>query len=242
MNAETPAGADPPSSRITGEPADERGPDGGNGALERFSVASGPRRVGRGYSHFVRGMKLLLPTVAVGLIALLVAWPRFEVREVLSPRDDTRIRTEDAENLTMLDARFVGTDSKQRPFTVTADKVTQAMPKGNVLVLQQPKADITLQDGSWLAVTAERGTYDRGIEQVVLEGSVSIHHDDGYELHTSVAYINLKANTASGDQPVEGHGPMGELMGEGFRVTDGGMLITLTGRSTVLLRRAAEGK
>ena len=44
-----------------------------------------------------------------------------------------------------------------------------------------------------------------------LDGGVNIFSDEGYEFRTERAEIDIDANTAWGDQPIEGQGPLGIL-------------------------------
>ena len=72
--------------------------------------------------------------------------------------------------------------------------------------LDSPQADITLQDGSWITVTANSGRFDRAAEQLSLDGDVNLFHDDGMEMRTELARVDLQESLAWGDQPVEGQG------------------------------------
>src|SRR6266567_7728230 len=52
----------------------------GAGGIGASGIGAGRRlaRPGTGYSRFVNLMKLLLPAIAVGLLLLVVAWPRIQ--------------------------------------------------------------------------------------------------------------------------------------------------------------------
>jgi lipopolysaccharide export system protein LptC len=201
-----------------------------------------PRLSGRdAHSVFVSLLKLLLPAVAVGLILLVVVWPQVQ-------QDDSRFRVgvsklapEQAENLNMINARFEGVDDQDRPFTVTADVATQRQGQPNLIELQLPKADMTMKDGAWVALTARQGLYRRDSKVLELSGEVSLFHDRGFELRTSAARIDLEAGVASGDRPVQGHGPSGRLEAEGFRMGQNGERILFTGNSRMVLYGGGAG-
>jgi hypothetical protein len=53
---------------------------------------------------------------------------------------------------------------------------------------------------------------------------------------TRRGHLNLSDNTAEGHDPVEGHGPSGDISGEGFQVLSKGDTIIFTGRSDLLLK------
>ena len=86
-----------------------------------------------------------------------------------------------------------------------------------------------------MALSAETGLYDRGGQMLKLKGAVNLFHDTGYELHTSAARIDLARGTASGEEPVSGHGPLGTLTSHGFKVLDRGTRLLFTGKSRLVL-------
>ena len=83
-------------------------------------------------------------------------------------------------------------------------------------ISSKPKGDITLKDGTWLALSAEAGVYRKKDELLDLEGNVNLFHDGGYEIATSRARIDLAKNSAEGDEPVVGQGPDTELQRRGL--------------------------
>ncbi len=197
-----------------------------------------PRRYSALHSRVVNLLKVLLPAVAVGLVAMVLLWPqlnpidqRFRLRAV-------GVNIEDLENLRMVNPRYVGTDSQNQPFTLTADQALQLSGEGNLTDLTKPKGDITLKDGTWLALSAETGVYRKQDEILDLEGKVNLFQDGGYEIVTPKARIQLDKGHAAGDSPVTGQGPDTELEGQGFRIYDRGERVIVTGQSRLLIRPA----
>lgn len=187
------------------------------------------------YSRFVSLMKIVLPATAVGLVLLVMLWPRFNAQEQRFAIPKVVVKPEDLENLKMQQPRFVGVDQQNQPFTVTAKLATQAATGSPLTELEQPKGDIALKDGSWIAVEANHGVYDKQGETLDLTGMVTLFHDRGYELHTEHARVSFAPGTAEGGKPVRGQGPDVELSGTGFRLENKGMRIFLTGQSRVVL-------
>ncbi|MEE8504633.1 MAG: LPS export ABC transporter periplasmic protein LptC [Kiloniellales bacterium] len=196
--------------------------------------------VGNRYSIFVGFMKVLLPAVAVALILLVVAWPKFVLDDNRFRLSISKLGPEQAESLTMINARFDGVDDKNRPYSLTADMATQSDREKDLIDLELPKADIALQDGTWLALTARRGQYRRDRQVLDLTGSVSLFHDQGFELRTESARVDLEKGTAAGNQPVQGQGASGSIDAEGFRVYDRGARIVFTGKSHMVIFPGAE--
>lgn len=203
------------------------------------------RRAGGTYSRFAHSMRIALPLVAGLITVTVIVWPQVgDKPEQFSLGGVSRVTANDSGGQQVINARFTGTDRKEQPFTVTADAAAQVQSAPELVDLSFPKADIALQSGAWLSLSADSGVYDRNRQVLNLRGSVNLFHDTGYELHTSAARIDLAAGTASGDRPVSGHGPLGTLDASGFRVLDRGKRLIFTGQSRLVLFPAGkdEGK
>jgi lipopolysaccharide export system protein LptC len=136
----------------------------------------------------------------------------------------------------MVNARYHGTDSKNQPFTVTADTANEtASKKAKVVDLDHPTADLTTRDGTWLTVSADTGIFSQVDNTLSLLGGVNIFHERGYEIQTASANMDLKAGSVSGDDPIKGQGPFGEIEAEGFRVYEKGQMIIFTGKAKLIL-------
>ena len=201
-----------------------------------YATARAPRLSMRDrYSIFVGFMKLLLPALAAALILLVVAWPQFTVDDDNFRLSVSKLAPDQADSLTMLNARFDGLDEKNRPYTVTADMATQSDSDEDLIELELPKADITLEDGAWLALTARSGKYRQKSQILDLIGSVSLFHDQGFELRTEAARVDLARGVAEGNQPVQGQGSTGFIEAQGFRVLDRGARIIFTGKARLIV-------
>jgi lipopolysaccharide export system protein LptC len=186
-------------------------------------------------SRRIAYLKLVLPAAALLIVSLILAWPQVV-------RDDNRVRfgasritPDEADTLRMLNARYVGTDTQQRPYVVTAALATRESAHAPRTDLQAPKADMTTSNGAWVAVTAETGVYHNLARLLDLAGDVSLFHDGGTEFHTARAQVDLNAGAASGDDPVAGQGPTSTITAEGFRLYDRGAVIIFTGKSHLVL-------
>ncbi len=201
----------------------------------------GPLEVGRRLSsRAVTVLKVTLPLIALVMLGLVLAWPQ------LNP-DPREFRLGSTNNLgadiatdasRMLRPRFVGTDENNQPFTVVAETATHAGSADRILLVS-PKADVTMKDGSWVAVNAKEGLYDRIAQTLGLRGQVQVFHDAGYEFQTEAADVDMSAGAAAGDKPVEGQGPFGLLKADGFKILDKGGRIVFTGKARLELRPQA---
>lgn len=193
------------------------------------------------YSRFVRLMKFALPALALTLLGVVVIWAR------LAPQADgfkigyARLNQDAVKTLSMLNARYFGIDENNHPYSVTSDKATQREQDQDLVDLDQPKADFSSKSGAGVVITADHGLFHQHSQLLDLTGNVSLFHEQGYELHTEQATVDIKSNTAWGDSPIDGQGPQGHLEGEGFRISDKGERVLVTGRSSMTLKAATGG-
>jgi len=194
------------------------------------------------YSSFVNAMKVVLPAVALGIILLVVAWPQFRAQKEGFHLGIANLSRNDVENLRMVHPRYQGLDKRGEPFTVTALTAIKRKPTSDVVELDTPQADITLNRGNWVTLKADFGAYREQDQQLDLIGKVSLYQDEGYEFHTLSARIDMANNTATGDDPVQGQGPFGDVTSQGFRILDKGARVIFTGKAHLTLRpKATDG-
>lgn len=180
-------------------------------------------------------LKRALPLAALAALALTLAWP-----QITGSEDRMRVAyRKPAEGLSesarVLDPRYTGRDERDRPFTLTADRAEQA-PGSSIVELAAPRADVTLENGAWVALEAQAGRFDRAARLLDLEGEVVLHHDAGYEVRTARATIDLASGRAEGDAPVAVQGPAGSLDAPGFRLEEKGAVVIFPGPARMLLR------
>ncbi len=205
---------------------------GGSGARDRVPPA--PRRIAR-RRLLITLTKWLLPLTAMALLASIALWP-----EIQDAATQSRLRLNhvsgEVDGGKLLDARYNGVDEKGRPYTLTAATAWQIT--ADQVGLTMPKADITLQNGTWLMLTSKTGTYMQHLNQLDLVKEVTLYRDDGTTLNTDSASIDLKAGVAAGSAPVHAEGPFGVLDAQGFTVMDKGAAIDFSGPAHLVLNGA----
>jgi lipopolysaccharide export system protein LptC len=194
-----------------------------------------PRRRRTAYSRMVLVLRLLLPALAVAMIVVITMWHQFAQEENRFRLGGAEMAPHQVASLTMANVRYEGVDNKNRPFNVTADTAHQVDKQGDVIDLTQPKADITMETGEWLALTATSGRYQRRANQLDLGGGVTIFHDKGFTFQAPTLHIDLTAKTAESHDAVEGQGPSGAITAATFRLIDGGKRVFFGGPAHVTL-------
>jgi lipopolysaccharide export system protein LptC len=200
------------------------------GADNRFVFGGDP------YSRLVALLKRLLPAIGAALLLLVAAWPR------LAPLIDSvrlgfpRIDLREAGEVKMLNPRYAGTDRFNRPYVVTAAVGRQPPDRNDLMALEKPQGVTIVHGGAVVVLTAATGIYQSQSQLLDLFGNVTLTHQDGTRFVTERAHANVANETAEGHLPTEGHGPSGDIWGQGFQVGNRGDRIIFTGRSRAILR------
>lgn len=165
--------------------------------------------VGR-YTRFVSVMKWMLPTVAIILVALAFLLPGLEEQPDAISFDYKDVGVSD-QKLTMRNPRFLSSDDGNQQYVVTAESATQPDLKSKKIDLVKLQADITLQNGQWLSLTAPTGTLDPDAQILNLDGGIDIFSDSGNQIYANSARVDLKEKVIDSPDGLRGHGPMGEI-------------------------------
>jgi lipopolysaccharide export system protein LptC len=188
------------------------------------------------YSRRVALLKRLLPAAGLGLLLLIAAWPElaplWDRMRLAFPAIDLR----EARELRIVNPRYAGLDRLGRPYVVTAAVGRQTPDRQDLMSLEDPRADMKAHNGADVVITAATGVYQSQAQLLDLFGDVTLTHQNGTKFLTDTARVNVSNNSAEGSDPVEGHGPSGDVKAQGFRIIDKGNTIVFTGKSDMLLR------
>lgn len=208
------------------------------GAASRIAAMWSVAGVDNRYSRRVALLKRMLPAIGVFLLLLIAVWPRlapiWERMRFAFPAIDLR----EARELRMLNPRYVGTDRLGRPYVVTAAVGHQVPDRQDLMSLETPRADMKSHGGAQIVLTADTGIYQSQGQLLDLFGNVALAHENGTRFVTTTARLDIGHNAAEGNDPVEGHGPSGDIKSQGFRIYDKGDTVIFTGKSDMLLKGA----
>lgn len=192
------------------------------------------------YSRFVSAMKIVLPSFAAVLVAVVIILPQLRSEPEQLTAEIAVVNDGAGDTLSLVNARYLGTDSSGQPFSVTAQSVRETADDDDNIALTAPQADISLNDGTWLMVGANTGQYHRESQMLRLDGEVNLFQDQGYELHTESATVMLEQGSATSSMPVRSQGPFGQLESQGFKLQDKGKIVFFTGPARLVLNSAGQ--
>lgn len=198
-----------------------------DGRLEELSTKTGKKAVNKNYTKFVKWMRFILPLAAVILTTIVITWPDMEDKIAIIPKEDiipsagsTLGQTE------LLNPVFETTDKHQQPVHVTAKRALQNQENPDLVKLEQPLADLKMEDGTDLHIEAVHGTYEQEVEKLFLQENVKIRHESGYELRAEELRVDMQTKEAFSDKNVEVDGPDAKVEATGLAGNvDNGLLI-----------------
>jgi lipopolysaccharide export system protein LptC len=194
----------------------------------------------RHYSFLVRKLRLILPLVIVAIFVALLAWSDSDKTVKAVPKEDVSPETMGKNEL--LNPKFEAEDEKQQPYTITATKAFQEPDNLDLVILDKPVADISLKDGSWIALESQDGKFTQSAGDLSLDGDVKLYHDDGYELRTSHVDINIRDQVVTSTSPVSGQGPAGDITASGLTAKGQDGTLVFTGPAKLVLRPQQDSK
>jgi lipopolysaccharide export system protein LptC len=192
------------------------------------------RLPGNSYSRRVALLKLALPAIGGTMLLLVVVWPR--VAPLFDRFRFAAIDLREARELRMINPRYAGTDKDGRPFVITAAVGRQVPQRDDVMSLDQPVANVQSHSGAKIVITGDSGVYQTQTQFLDVFGNVKVNHENGSTFTTSSARLDAANSAAEGHAPVEGHGPQGDVSGQGFQIIDKGDIVIFTGQSNLLLK------
>jgi lipopolysaccharide export system protein LptC len=186
-------------------------------------------RLGR-YTRFVVLSKWFLIAFVLCLVVALIAVP-------LVSKDRSGIRVSFIDNEVtgkgptsspvMNRPEYRATSAKGDQFRIGGARAVQVTP--TLITIEQVEAQMLTQKGSWRSLTADTAEYDQNGKTIVLKGNVTLLDDQGYSFTTDSATIDTATSEVAGNSPIQGVGPLGNLLASSFKIMDSGKHITFMG-------------
>ncbi len=180
------------------------------------------------HSRFVFFMRLTLPILAVGIVAMVLIYsvaykPNIQkVLEYPSGRLGTGA-------ISMTNPRLTGLDIEDRYFVVTAKDANRLPEDPARVTLISLSATVSEHDTEILSLTAARGLVDSEANRVIFGPLVHIELPDGYTFQTDQTFVDMNNGIIEGRAPIHGTGPFGDLTADGFKVKKDENLVQLIG-------------
>lgn len=194
----------------------------------------------RRYSIYVIILKFVLPITALAMAVALFLYPAMtgNGKKIVLVAQETK--TAPKTSPIMSKPKFIGTDSQNQPYQISAKQAIQE--KVNLLTLEEINADITLNNGDWISAVAGSGNYDSIQHQVNLFDEVNLYlvepTGNTYQAYTKNAFIDADKGILQSNDPVTIKSDAVELDAQSFIVEREKKKITFKGPvRLVILKR-----
>ncbi len=187
------------------------------------------------YTRVVNWLKILLPLMALGLLATVFLFAR-------SPAPEGEVPYAVIEDIAR-DPRigapaFSGVTPDGAAVTLGARAVR---PQGNALIVDDLRIEITARSDEGVVVTAQEGDFDPTTRRATLTGLARIESTTGYRLEATGLEVNLAEGTLRTLGPLAARAPFGDFEAGGLEVTEGGEHLVFNEGVRLLYQPPAEG-
>ena len=192
--------------------------------------------LGGRHSRRVDRLRFLLPTVALLLLAAVMAWPWVGggYHGLIVPIfADSFDQENDA--MRMAKPRYVGRTQEAEAYEVTAVSAFLDPANQNRIRLDRLQAVFEPAGEKTVHLRADEGVYLRKQDFLELDGDLELTFGEGYRFTTESADVDLERGYVTGREPVSGNGPLGAVAADGFDIEDGGRLLRFEGRVHVTI-------
>jgi len=157
----------------------------------------------------VRILRRFLPVAALLAVLAVLLWSSFETffeKKIEGIPDKAR-------NLVtrnkVLNPRMNSTDSKGNPYKIEAQNATQI--ENSKALLEKPCCEIVGSKGQQIKLKSDTGLLNQEKQTFAYEGNVQLETNDGYVFETEKAKVDLKTQSVTGKDPIQGTGPAGKI-------------------------------
>jgi len=211
-----------------------------NERLERLSRHAGTvRSYNPARARWLRRLRLLLPVIALMIIAVLFTWPNMQTQIVQDVQEAEETASSGRKEL--LNPVFESVDQKNQPYKIIAKRAIQGETEDELIILEEPSGTVKLSSGEDLDVTAQSGAYRQDVNRLFLEGDVKLVYDQQYTLKTAELDIDMKEAQAWSETDVRTTGPMGTLQAKGLEARNAEGILNFTGPAKLVLTDSLPG-
>ena len=168
------------------------------------------------HSSLIHWLKIILPVSALCIIAVVFSWNGFQNNRIepIKPKESPQVQTIGTNEL--LNPHFENLDDKNQPYAITAERALQGDSDNPLVILEEPFADLLMNDGHWVAAKSQQAAYRQDSERLLLKGDVQLFYDEGYTLRTEELDVDMAQGLAQTDLKTQISGPMGLLDSQGL--------------------------
>ena len=175
------------------------------------------RKVRDKRTRTLRFAKLMMPSLAALLIALIVVAPNLKKNNVIAEYDITTPKKGELEKLHVEDTTFSISDKDGKVSLFSADYMDETEAGSKIVKIINPKGTIPLQEENhFVKVSAKIGFFNQLESYVRLEEKVRAVYDEKTTIETEQAEYDFKKAYGQGNKQLYAYGEWGKLWADGF--------------------------
>ena len=220
-----PTGVEPQQAAISGD-----------GRMDFVTAGDRGQEFAKAAKHTsrVRQLKILLPVVAVLILAMIGA--TFVVQQLLTPTINLGNIIYDDGKLVMENPKLKGVDQKQRPYSLSAQKAVQDAADPTKVELVEVNATLPVDSEGSADIFAGNALYDAEAKTLKLRQSVVLSTATGITVAFDQADVDVDKGWMRTNAPISASSPEADLKADNLFVEDGGKRMVFEGNVKMTLR------
>lgn len=183
-----------------------------------------PRGKARVHSRLVKVLRIVLPLLMVGMVALL-AW----LVTIHAIRRQRATRLDGSAPIHMMNPHFFGRDTQNRPYTLSAREASRDPTSFQRVLLTQPVVILNTGGPHPASLSGDRGVYKEDTRILVLTGHVRGVDAKSAHFASDQAVVDTRTGTVTGPHAVATDPTQGAIQSKSFDVYDKGDRVIFKG-------------
>lgn len=212
--------------------------------LGRSATTHNTSYQGERYTVFVKVMRIFLPLCALGILAVLMAWP--DDRRTYDPREEAEreeneevtssktIEEEQVEN-ELISADFSSKTRSGVPYTLTAARAIQKKEQPDLIYLETLDG-VLKSESAPVTLKADEGTYHQENQFLTLNQNVTISQSGRGTMYMQSLEADLQKGEAMSPLPVRGEGVDGTIEAQSMTLENQGDTIIFHGPAHLVMQ------
>ncbi len=186
-------------------------------------------------NRILRFVKLVMPSIAALLIAMILVFPTLKKENALSQYDLTAPKKGELEKLHVENTFFSTTDADGKISSFTADLMDETKPGSQIIQITNPKGKIPINtNDEFVDLQSKTGFYHQNDNVIVLQTDVEAVYNKQTTVQTDKAEYDFKKAYGKGNAPVYAFGSWGKLWSEGFAYDKNKDILYLNGKTKIV--------
>lgn len=161
--------------------------------------------------------KLLMPSIASVLIALILVLPNIKKNNIISEYDMMLLKKSELKKLHAEEATFSITEKNGKISVLTADSMNEVEGDSKTIKIINPKGKIPVnKEGVFIDISSNIGFFDQPQNMVTLEKNIKAVYDGKTIIETEEGTYDFQKSYGYGNKKVYAYGSWGKLWSDGF--------------------------